>query len=152
EAIDYLYTTNCFSFSDLDCLRYMSSTTLPHRFSLIRTLDIEWFMTWPIYDPIAQSLLLASPALYPPHDEATWEETWRIIAAMPNLKFIRVSLLYFDGFRNMSYEGRMLEPLRKVTRPERFEVHVSWQGEERGEGAPFMLIRPAAGEGESEDE
>lgn len=99
-------------------------------------------MTWPIYDPVAQNILQTSPALYPPHDEATWEETWRIIAAMPNLKFIRVSLLAFDGFRNVTCEERMLAPLRKVTKPKHFEVHVSWEGEETCANAPFNLIRP----------
>ncbi|KAF2640452.1 hypothetical protein P280DRAFT_319428 [Massarina eburnea CBS 473.64] len=151
EAIDYLYSTNCFSFSDLDCLRYFSSTILPQRFALIRTLDIEWCLTWPIYDPIAQSLLLTTPALYPPHDEATWEETWRIVAEMPNLRFIRVSLLHFDGFRDARCEGKMLAPLRKVTRPVRFEVHVSWEGAEVRD-APFTLIRPPMGERDSEDD
>ena len=149
ESIKFLYSTNTFSFSDLDCIRYFSCTTLPHRFSLIQSLDLEWAMSWPIYDPIAQNLLLVNPALYPPNDEATWEETWRIIAEMPNLKFIRVSLLYFDGFRDPTCEEKMLAPLRKVTRPKRFEVHVSWAGEEADEGTdcPFTLIRPVEGPG-----
>ncbi|KAF2250713.1 hypothetical protein BU26DRAFT_562678 [Trematosphaeria pertusa] len=151
ESIDFLYSTNCFSFSDLDCLRYFSCTTLPARFALIQTLDIEWCMSWPIYDPIAQALLLSNPALYPPHDEATWEETWRIIADMPNLKFIRASLLYFDGFRDPGCEERMLAPLRKATTPKRFEVHVSWAGDEI-EGAPFQLIRPIRHDPDFEDE
>lgn len=149
ESISLLYSTNTFSFSDLDCIRYFSMTTLPHRFSLLQTIDLEWCMSWPIYDPIAQNLLLVNPALYPPNDEATWEDTWRIIAAMPNLKFVRVSLLYFDGFRDPGCEEKMLAPLRKVTRPKRFEVHVSWAGEEEmEEGCPFKLIRPVEGEGE----
>ncbi|KAF2878534.1 hypothetical protein BDV95DRAFT_24814 [Massariosphaeria phaeospora] len=150
ESINYLYSTNTFSFSDLDCLRYFSTTP---RFSLIQTLDIEWCLSWPIYDPFAQHLLLSNPALFPPHDEATWEETWRIVAAMPHLAFVRVSLLYFDGFRDPRCEGRMLAPLWGVTRPKRFEVHVSWSGDEV-EGAPFQLIRPVVqevGEGEDED-
>lgn len=142
ESINLLYSTNAFSFSDLDCLRYFSCTVLPQRFALIQNLDIEWCMTWPIYDPIAQNILQTSPALFPPHDEATWEETWRIIAAMPKLEFVRVSLLAFDGFRNTACEESMLAPLRKVTRPKHFEVHVSWDGEETGVDAPFHLIRP----------
>jgi len=36
----------------------------------------------------------------------------------------------------------MLAPLRKVTKPKHFEVHVSWDGEETGANAPFNLIRP----------
>lgn len=150
ESINLLYSTNAFSFSDLDCLRYFSCTILPQRFALIQTLDIEWCMAWPIYDPIAQQLLLTNPALYPPNDEATWEETWRIIADMPKLRFIRVSLLYFDGFRDAACESKMLLPLRRVTRPEKFELHVSWEGEEIRD-APFELIRPRPEE-ESDDD
>jgi hypothetical protein len=151
EAIDFLYSTNTFSFSDLDCLRHFSATTLTHRFNLIQSLDIEWCMTWPIYDPIAQQLLLSDPVLYPPYDEATWEETWRIIARMSNLKFIRASLLYFDGFRDPMCEAKMLAPLRKVTHVPTFEVHVSWRGEEISD-APFQLIRPVRPDpGEDDD-
>ncbi|KAF2471249.1 uncharacterized protein BDR25DRAFT_303317 [Lindgomyces ingoldianus] len=151
ESIQFLYSTNTFSFSDLDCLRYFSCTTLPHRFDLIQTIDLEWCMSWPIYDPIAQQLLLNNPALYPPNDEATWEETWRIIANMPNLSFIRVSLLYFDGFRDPTCESKMLAPLRNVTRPRKFEVHVSWSGDEVVD-APFQLIRPIHPDPSSDDD
>ncbi|KAF2791347.1 hypothetical protein K505DRAFT_249156 [Melanomma pulvis-pyrius CBS 109.77] len=150
-SIKLLYSTNAFSFSDLDCLRYFSCTILPQRFALVQTLDIEWCMAWPIYDPIAQQLLLTNPALYPPNDEATWEETWRIIADMPKLRFIRVSLLYFDGFRDAACEAKMLLPLRRVTRPEKFELHVSWEGEEVRD-APFELIRPRPEEDSDEEE
>jgi hypothetical protein len=153
ESIDTLYSTNTFSFSDLDCLRYFSCTVLPSRFALISMLDIEWCMSWPIYDPIAQNLLLTNPALYPPNDEATWEATWRIIADMPNLKFIRASLLYFDGFRDTACETKMLAPLHKVTKPEKenFEVHVSWSGDEVPD-APFTLLRPMSRDPLSSDD
>jgi hypothetical protein len=70
---------------------------------------------------------------------------------MPNLRFIRASLLYLYGFRDEGCEKKMLAPLRKVTRPETFEVHVSWQGEEI-EGLPFQLFRPAREEVSSEEE
>jgi len=70
---------------------------------------------------------------------------------MPNLVFIRASLLYFYGFRDEGCETKMLAPLRKVTKPKKFEVHVSWQGEDI-EGAPFQLFRPASEEVSSSDE
>ncbi|KAJ4287685.1 hypothetical protein N0V90_012388 [Kalmusia sp. IMI 367209] len=141
EAIDAVYSSNCFSFSDLDCLRYFSCTILPHRWALVQTLDIEWCISWPIYDPIAQTLLVSRPALYPPHDEATWEATWRIISNMSNLKSLRVSLMYFDWFRDPGCEEGLLAPLRQVTLPRKFEVHLSWAGEEIKD-APFQLFRP----------
>jgi hypothetical protein len=70
---------------------------------------------------------------------------------MPNLRFIRASLLYFYGFRDEGCEKSMLAPLRKVTQPKRFEVHVSWQGEDI-EGAPFQLFRPVREVESSSDE
>jgi len=106
-------------------------------------------MTWPIYDPIAQQLLISDPVLYPPYDEATWEETWRIIAGMKCLKFIRLSLLYFDGFRDPLCEAKMLAPLRQVKHVPSFEVHVSWDGEQIKD-APFKLIRPVQTDDEDE--
>jgi hypothetical protein len=60
---------------------------------------------------------------------------------MPNLRFIRATLLYIYGFRNARCEESMLAPLRKVTRPKKFELHVSWKGGEI-DGAPFQLFRP----------
>ncbi|KAL5466258.1 hypothetical protein PMIN06_000228 [Paraphaeosphaeria minitans] len=145
ESIDYLYSTNTFSFSDLDCLRYFSSTILPHRWSLVQNIDIEWCISWPIYDPLAQALLISLPALYPPHDEATWESTWRIISDMPSLKWLRVRLMYFDGFRDPGCEEKLLASLRQVTLPKTFDVHLNWAGEEI-EGAPFRAFRPGTGE------
>ncbi|ORY15420.1 hypothetical protein BCR34DRAFT_585068 [Clohesyomyces aquaticus] len=143
ESINFLYSTNTFSFNDLDCIRYFSATILPSRFSLLRSLSLAWQFTWPIYDPIAQRLLLSNPALYPPEDEATWEETWRIISTLPNLEYLRADLLHFDGFRDNG-EDMVLKPLWKVTRPKRFVVSVSWKGEEVRD-APFVLVRQKRG-------
>ncbi|KAF2203696.1 hypothetical protein GQ43DRAFT_438617 [Delitschia confertaspora ATCC 74209] len=151
EAINFLYSTNVFSFQDLDCLRHFSATVLPKRFNLVKKLDIEWYMTWPIYDPTAQQLLLNNPALYPPYDEATWEETWRIIANLPSLKFLRVSLLYYDGFQDPACEKKILAPLYKVTQAPVFEVRVSWDGREIT-GAPFRLIRPVPNDPTADDD
>ncbi|KAJ4348018.1 uncharacterized protein N0V89_009390 [Didymosphaeria variabile] len=140
EAIKFLYTTNTFAFSDLDCLRYFSSTILPQRWSLVQKVDIEWCISWPIYDPLAQALLISRPALYPPHDEATWEGTWHIISEMPSLKWLRVRLMYFDGFRDSGCEEKLLAPLRQVIRPKKFDVHMNWTGEELKD-TPFRAIR-----------
>ena len=141
EAIDLVYSTNRFSFCDLDCLRYFSSTILPHRWSLLQKLDLEWCVSWPIYDPLAQALLISQPALYPPHDEATWEATWRIISEMKNLRCLRVKLLYFDVFRDATCEARLLAPMKQVTLPRTFDVHLGWDGKEI-QDAPFRVYRP----------
>ncbi|KAF1979109.1 hypothetical protein BU23DRAFT_148190 [Bimuria novae-zelandiae CBS 107.79] len=151
EAVDFVYSTNTFAFADLDCLRYFSSTILPHRWSLVQKLDIEWCVSWPIYDSLAQTVLISRPALYPPHDEATWEGTWRIISEMKNLRSLRVTLMYFDVFRDSSCEERLLAPLRQVTLPNKFDVHLRWPGKEITDG-PFRAFRPATREADNSSE
>jgi hypothetical protein len=139
EAIDLLYSTNTFSFREMDCLRFLANTTLPSSFSQITRLEILSPMHWPIYDADIQNFFL-DPPLYPPYDEATWEATWRLIAKMPNLKYLWVKLYHCHGFRDSAFEKRMLAPLRKITQVKRFEVHVSWNGDEITD-APFKLVR-----------
>ncbi|KAF2491401.1 hypothetical protein BU16DRAFT_565103 [Lophium mytilinum] len=140
EAIPLLYSTNTFSFIDLDCLRHLSATILPSRFNAIKSLTIEWYLTWPLYDDFAQRMLF-STSLYPPHDEATWEEIWRIIAGMKGLQRLRVDLNYFDGFRDNECEQKMLAPLRQIKGVKNFTVYLGWKGKEVI-GAPFKLTRP----------
>jgi hypothetical protein len=140
EAIPILYSTNTFSFIDLDCLRYLSATILPSRFQAIKKLEIEWYLTWPLYDDFAQRMLF-STSLYPPHDEATWEEIWRIIAGMAGLQKLRVELNYFDGFRDDECENKMLAPLRQVKGVRDFVVNLGWSGKEVT-GASFKVERP----------
>jgi len=140
EAVPILYSTNTFSFIDLDCFRYLSATILPSRFQAIKKLEIEWYLTWPIYDDFAQRMLI-STSLYPPHDEATWEEIWRIIAGMSGLQKLRVELNYFDGFRDDECENKMLAPLRQVKGVKDFVVNLGWSGKEVT-GASFKVERP----------
>ncbi|KAF2811781.1 uncharacterized protein BDZ99DRAFT_497429 [Mytilinidion resinicola] len=140
EAFPLLYSTNTFSFIDLDCLRYLSATILPSRFNAIKSLRIEWYLTWPLYDVFAQRMLF-NTALYPPHDEATWEDIWRIIAGMTGLQRLRVDLKYFDGFRDNECEQKMLAPLRQVKGLKEFDVYLGWKGKDVT-GAPFKLTRP----------
>jgi hypothetical protein len=141
EAIDYLYSTNYFSFNDIDCLRFLAYTTLPHRFKLIKKLEITWPLTWPIYDPLVQNLMLSDPALYPPYDEATWEATWDIIAQMPKLEYVWVKIVHCHGFRDPEFEDKMMKPMLQVKHVKNFEVTVSWTGRELAD-APFKLHRP----------
>ena len=142
EAIDFVYSSTTFAVSDLDCLRHLCATTLPQRFSLIQSLELEWVFSWPIYDPTAQHLLGRDSCLYPPHGEATWEEIWRIIATkMTGLRNLRVSLFYFEGFRVQACETRMLAPLWQVKNVRDFDVYVSWSGGAMPD-APFRLVGP----------
>jgi hypothetical protein len=69
------------------------------------------------------------------------------VAEMPRLRSLRISLLYFDGFRDPASEALMFAPLRKikVKKGGEFEVHVSWDGGEMAD-LPFRLVRPAVEE------
>jgi hypothetical protein len=64
---------------------------------------------------------------------------------MPNLKWLRVRLMYFDGFRDMGCEEQLLASLRQITLPKNFSVHMNWDGEEL-EDAPFRVFRPGTRE------
>jgi hypothetical protein len=64
---------------------------------------------------------------------------------MPGLKWLRVRLMYFDGFRDAGSEAKLLAPLRQVTLPQTFDVHLNWAGEDI-EGAPFRAFRPGSRE------
>lgn len=53
--------------------------------------------------------------------------------------------MYFDGFRDSGCEKKLLAPLRQVTQPKTFHVHLNWAGEEI-EDAPFRAFRPGTRE------
>ena len=94
-----------------------------------------------MYDNFTQQMF-SERFLYPPHDEATWEDMWRIIASMNGLKSLKIELSYFDSL-NGEREAMMLAPLRKVTGLDNFEVHLPYAGPEYPD-APFRLIRPVS--------
>jgi len=86
--------------------------------------------------------------LYPPHDEATWEDMWRIIAGMKGLKNQKIELSHFASL-NGEREAMMLAPLSKVTGLDSFEVHLPYAGPEYPD-APFRLIRPVSEDSDSD--
>ncbi|KAJ9641995.1 hypothetical protein H2201_004530 [Coniosporium apollinis] len=148
ESINILYTHNTFSLNDLDSLRYLSSTLIPPRLALIKTLHLHWSFTEPLYDIVHELFRDAGlyTSLYPPHDEATWEECWRIISTqMTGLREIRVAITDGPGRWDETQERKMLEPLRKVNMSSggSFEIALPWQGTYRhARDAPFTIVRP----------
>jgi hypothetical protein len=139
EAISILYSTNTFSFHDLDCIRYFSASVLPMRLDTVRSIDICWQFRWPSYDTLAQRLLAGTQ--YPPHDEASWEDCWRIISGMKGLKRIEVVIQDSVNIADPVKEQSMLEPLRQVTHVPDFTIVLDWGGQS-WQGAPFRVIRP----------
>ncbi|KAF2744499.1 hypothetical protein M011DRAFT_384380, partial [Sporormia fimetaria CBS 119925] len=135
EAIDVLYTTNTFSFNDLDCLRYFKSTIPPRAFDRIWYLDISWVGTWWAHVP--NTTVVRQPR-YPPYDRNTWEDTWRIVSEIPQLKGLRVEIIHeSDVLSEVPYSTRderaqlertLLAPLRNITTEEYFDVTVNWSG------------------------
>lgn len=49
--------------------------------------------------------------------------------------------MYLDVFRDLGCEERLLAPMKKVTLPSYFDVHLSWTGGEIKD-APFRVFRP----------
>ncbi|MCJ1405739.1 hypothetical protein MMC11_008969, partial [Xylographa trunciseda] len=144
ESTPILYTHNEFSFNAPETLLYFSARVLPHRLHAVRSLRLQWYEgsshgRWCVPSASAGAL----------HDEAAWLETWRVIAALRGLRTLRVTIAEFPPCARLSVRqiGRILQPLRAVTRPQVFEVH--WQWEERLEEArvrlgevPFVFVDP----------
>lgn len=51
--------------------------------------------------------------------------------------------MYFDVFRDTGCEDRLLAPMKQVTLPRTFDVHLGWDGKETS-GAPFRVFRPGS--------
>lgn len=143
ETISMLYSTNTFSFHDLDCIRYFSASILPKRFDIIRSLDVQWHFRWPSYNTLAQRLLATT--MYPPHDEASWEDCWRIIASMKGLKKIQVSIRDSSNISDEEKEGCMLAPLYQVVHIPDFTVSLDWIGP-TWSNSVFKVVRPTHGD------
>ncbi|OCK76747.1 hypothetical protein K432DRAFT_385189 [Lepidopterella palustris CBS 459.81] len=143
ESIPILYSHNTFSINDLDCLRHLKSTILPARFSTIRHLQIVCTLHWPRWDALPQQLI-GNP-LFPPHDEASWDEAWKIIGSLEKLKSLVVSLTYFDTVSEEKVEEMILAPLMRIEGVKRYDVYLSWTPRERGD-RPFRVMRLASRE------
>ncbi|KAF2113655.1 hypothetical protein BDV96DRAFT_578168 [Lophiotrema nucula] len=120
EAIDILYTTNCFSFDRGRSLTLFLTTILPHRFDKIRHLSLNWLFNvsgddWPpIYNSQAGGR----------EEDTAWERICVRIANMPQLAEFQCALNVYEetllisgGRLSPSSENRFLQPLRFITMP-----------------------------------
>lgn len=78
EAISILYRANTFSFKDSECLQYFPTLVPRQRFEAIQSLKLHFFLwAFPSEDPNVKE---------------HYEEIWRLIASMPQLRELRVQL------------------------------------------------------------
>ena len=139
EAINILYVENNFYTRQADSIVHLYNTVLSHRLDLITSLHIYRCFPSAVYQSQDNKGQLA------PYDEATWEETWQIIACMKGLRILRVTMFEFWRLRSRTSQMRLLEPLKAVKQAEIFEVEVPWPaGEEEGPiglgDVPFRIL------------
>lgn len=129
---------------DIKCLTttsHLSRTLLPAHFNAIRSLQFAWYFRKPLY-PVNEM-----DVYYPPNDQETWEECWRIIATMKDLRELRVWLGGSSAILTPESELGYLRPLRAIRGLDVFEVQVEWHEMGRSlelRDAPFVLTRVLA--------
>ncbi|KAK6511705.1 hypothetical protein TWF481_000611 [Arthrobotrys musiformis] len=116
EASDYLYSTNMFCLNTLDMLFHLRNSISPRHFKLIRHLQITHQVTH-FEQFVSERKASRKIPLYPPYDNQTWSEVWRIISEeMTGLKDLRVRAFGENISIRTTRVWRlcMLEEMRKV--------------------------------------
>ncbi|KAK6335091.1 hypothetical protein TWF718_010532 [Orbilia javanica] len=116
EASDYLYSTNMFCLNTLDMLIHLRNSIAPRHFGLIRHLQITHQVTH-FEQFVSERKSSRKIPLYPPYDNKTWKEVWRIISEeMHGLKDLRVRAYGENISIRTTRVWRlcMLEEMRKV--------------------------------------
>lgn len=98
EAVDLLYSANTFDVSNLDVIIYLAQTVRPEYLRRITRLQLDWSLSgadMPLHRaPFSAPSYL--PSSVPPHDYATWEAFWEIVAHhMWSLSHLKVHLSDF---------------------------------------------------------
>jgi hypothetical protein len=154
EAVPYLYNPHTFSLLHATHLLYLPSRTPQQRLDSIRTLRLRWAIR-------ALPHLRRGPAhrLAYHEDTANWEKGWAILASLQSLRSLCVVVT--DPSPQRMWEGNwlelealLLEPVKRVVRPGRFELVLPYAGcdVERDMGeSRVRLRRPEGGSGFDED-
>lgn len=129
ETIKLAYSTNTFSFNELDCVRWFASSTL--RLEIITSLRLYWQLDRVCYQGYDVK----------PHYVTDWESFCETLLRMRGLKELRIKL---DGTptRMQSYPYFPLTSLRRLTGLDVFQIYVPVnfnQGLTEHSG-PFQLI------------
>lgn len=138
EALAFLYAANRFHLSSLLTIFSLQRTLVPHRLAAITSLALYWHIRYPFY--------VSAPAVLhqlPPHDEATWEEFWRIVRVeMHGLRKVAVRIWHADMGLDGEGERMMLAPLRAIGTERGLKVMIllPWKGKEEGELAEGLIL------------
>ncbi|KAK6353958.1 hypothetical protein TWF730_008378 [Orbilia blumenaviensis] len=116
EASDFLYSTNMFCLNRIDMLIHLRNSISPRHFGLIKHLQISHQVTH-FEQFVSERKPSRKIPLYPPYDNKTWKEVWRIISEeMTGLKDLR----FHASGENISIRTTrvwrlcMLDEMRKV--------------------------------------
>ncbi|KAK6529423.1 hypothetical protein TWF281_008599 [Arthrobotrys megalospora] len=125
EASDYLYSSNMFCLNTLDMLIHLRNSISPRHFKLIRHLQISHKVTH-FEQFVSERKPSRKIPLYPPYDNKTWKEVWRIISEeMTGLKDLRVHAFGENISIRTTRVWRlcMLDEMRKVRGLDSFVFH-----------------------------
>ncbi|KAF3931451.1 hypothetical protein ABW19_dt0203466 [Dactylella cylindrospora] len=125
EASDYLYSSNMFCVNSLDMLFHLRNSITPRHFRLIKHLQLSHCVTH-FEQFISERKKSRKIPLYPPYDNKTWKEVWRVIAEeMPGLKDLRFNA-YGDSINIRAtriWRLCMLDEMRRVRGLDNFSFH-----------------------------
>lgn len=125
ETISILYGYNTIQLRTPNCVMYLNRLLLPQRINEIRTLHLHWYVAAP---PSADTV-----------EYQDWRKAWRSIASMEGLAHLRVELDTVSQRQHQwsCEESRLLEDVKLVTRPQKFELSLSWPTPQGG--VPLQL-------------
>ncbi|KAK6541965.1 hypothetical protein TWF694_007738 [Orbilia ellipsospora] len=125
EASDYLYSSNMFCLNTLDMLLHLRNSIAPRHFELIKHLQLSHNVTH-FEQFVSERKKSRKIPLYPPYDNKTWKEIWRILSEdMPGLKDLRF-YAYGDSINIRStrvWRLCMLDEMRKVRGLDNFSFY-----------------------------
>jgi hypothetical protein len=128
EAIPHLYKPHTFSLLHATHLLCLPSRTPQQRLDSIRTLRLRWAIR-------ALPYLRRGPAhrLAYHEDTMNWEKGWAILASMQGLRDLHVVITdpspqHMWESNWLELETLLLEPVRKVVLPRRFELVLPYAG------------------------
>lgn len=154
EAAPRLYAPHTFSLLHITHLLYLPSRIPQQRLNAIRTLRLRWTIRALPYFRRGGSRCVAYP-----EDTANWKKAWDIFASMQSLRDLRVVLI--DPSRDSIWEGHwleiedvLLEPVKKVTGPRRFELMLPYAtcGLDWDMGESNVILRKPEAEEDGEDD
>ncbi|KAF4632502.1 hypothetical protein G7Y89_g5629 [Cudoniella acicularis] len=152
EAISILYTKNTFLLYQNDTLFDLKNTTLPFRFSSIRSLKLHWqFRNQETFERDISGTL--SRHVSTPWDVQTWKSACTILSQLPALENLSVNIqgpfLFSQNVDDMLEELRVVNNVKgefRVKAPWSRIVHLArddgmdWRLEHKG--FPFRVRRP----------